>query len=150
MLIRDPRATDQAYIAATWARSLLSTHASQRHGSARTPRQIGPQIDAVLDRGDTRALVAAIDRDSDYIVGYVVYVDGPAVRVVHYLYTRDHDREGRALRGQGVAGALLARIGVDRRRAVVCTSDGPSSESMRGRYKASVHVPLADFLRPSG
>lgn len=114
----------------------------------RTGRQIGPMIDQALDRPDTRALLCVKDDNHDFIVGYVLFVEGPSVPVVHWLYTRDHDSEGRPLRGQGVAAALLGQIGVDRMHAVVCTSDGPSSESMRGRYRASVHMPLADFLKP--
>lgn len=147
-MMRGPVPKDQPYIAATWARSMLSMHALQRHGTMRTGRQIGPILDAVLDRPDTRALLCVKDSDHDVITGYVVYVEGPSVPVVHWLYTRDHDDEGNPLRGQGVAAALLSRIGVDRSRAVICTSTGPASESMRGRYRASIHVPLTDFLAP--
>jgi len=127
---------------------MLGMHSSQRHGTMRTGRQIGHVIDAVLDRPDTRALLCVKDSDHDYIVGYVLYAEGPAVPLVHWLYCRDHDADGRPLRGQGVAAELLKRINVDRSKAVICTSTGPSSESMRGRYRASVHVPLTEFLTP--
>lgn len=147
-MIRPPLPSDQGYIASTWARSMLSTHAHQRHMRSRTGQQIGKQIDAIMDRPDTRGLLVVRDSDRDYILGWMLYVEGPTVPIVHFLYTRNFNAEGRALRGQGIAAALLSKIGVDRTKAVVCTSYGPASESMRGRYKASVHVPLADFLRP--
>lgn len=165
-MIRPPLPTDQGYIAATWARSILSGmragHALRRHGALRTaPREpgsserqlrqlIGARIDAVLDRPDTRALVFGVDRESrpEMIVGWVLYVHGPSVPTVHYLYTRDHDEDGSALRGRGIARALLTRLGIDRLRPVVCTSDGPSSESMRGHFPASAYMPLDQFLNP--
>lgn len=141
-MIRPPLPSDQGYIAATWARSVLSTHAHQRHLSSRTGEQVGKQIDRVMDRADTRALVACRDADPDFITGWMIYVVGPTVPTVHYLYVRRDER------GVGIAAQLLERVGVDRKRGVVCTSHGPSSESMRGRYRASVHLPLEEFLRP--
>jgi hypothetical protein len=140
-LIRSPVASDQGYIAATWARSMLSTHAHQRHMRSRTGQQIGQQIDAVLDRPDTRAWLCVRDHEPQFIRGWVLFVDGPSTPTVHYLYTRRDER------GCGVAGALLAKLGVDRAHGVVCTSLGPSSESMRGRYRASVYMPIAEFLK---
>lgn len=139
-MIRLPRPTDQSYIASTWRQSVSSmSHFRQRHLCR---EQLNDQIDRVMDRSDTRALVACLDSDTDYIVGWMCYVDGPRTPTVHYLYLR------RDYRGDGIAARLLERIGVDRARGVVCTSHGPSSESMRGRYRASVHLPLEEFLRP--
>lgn len=140
-MIRRPIATDQGYIASTWARSMLSTHASQRHLRSRTGTQIGQQIDAVMDRKDTRAWLCVRDAEPNYIRGWILYVEGPSTPVVHYAYVRRDDR------GVGVAGELLAKLGITRLSGVVCTSLGPSSESMRGRYKASVYVPLVEFLK---
>lgn len=141
-MIRPPLPSDQGYIAATWARSVLSTHAHQRHLSSRTGEQVGKQIDRVMDRYDTRALVACRASDPDFITGWMIYVEGPRIPTIHYLYVRRDER------GVGIAAQLLARIGVDRLHGVVCTSHGPSSASMRGRYRASVHLPLDEFLRP--
>lgn len=161
-MIRAPLPTDQGYITSTWVRSLLSGmrgvgHAARKHGLMRTASRfpnekdlrnhLGSQIDTVLDRPDTRGLVYVRDDDPNYIVGWVVYVHGPSVPIVHYAYVRDHDANGNTLRGLGIAGALFKRLGIERNRAVVCTSDGPSSQSMRGYYRASVHVSLAEFLK---
>lgn len=140
-MIRTPLRSDQGYIAATWARSMLSTHAHQRHFRSRNGLQIGKQIDQVLDRPDTRGLLMVRDSDPNYIQAWLLYCDGPATPTVFYVYTRRDDR------GVGHAGALLERIGVDRHHAVVCTSLGPSSESLRGRFKLSVYLPLDEFLR---
>lgn len=140
-MIRLPRPTDQPYIAATWARSMLSTHAHQRHLGSRTGQQIGKQIDAVLDREDTRALICAREADPDRILGWILYCKGPAVPIVFYVYVRREERQ------RGIAAALLEHIGVRREGGVVCTSTGPSAITLRRRYPAAVHVPLEEFLR---
>lgn len=178
IVIRPPRPEDQAYISATWARSLMSAarggHAMRRHGSPRAPaanqrllggpspvsyasyaerlQTLGGRIDAVLDRSDTRALVAvrpgAGPGTRDFIVGWVIYCDAAGLPIVHYAYTRDHAADGRPLRGTGIAGAMFARIGIARTSPVACTSDGPSSEALRGHFRASTYYPLEDFLTP--
>lgn len=147
-MIRPPRATDQGYIAATWARSMLSGHAAQRHMASRSGMQIGEQITKVMDRSDSRALIFAAPDDADIIHGWVVYVADAGVPIVHYLYVRARDAAGQPLRGKGIATELLSALGVCRDRGVVCTSHGPSSDEMRRRYQASVHMPLGEFLRP--
>lgn len=141
VVIRQPKQSDQSYIASTWARSILSTHVYQRHLGSRTGHQLGEQIDTVLDRPDTRALVAVREQDHDYIVGWVLYCKGPAVPTVFYVYVRKEERQ------RGIAGALLRHIGVQHDAAVVCTSDGPSGRQLRRRYPCAVHVPLEEFLR---
>lgn len=141
-MIRTPRASDQGYIASTWARSVLSTHATQRHFRSRTGTQVNEQIDRVMDRADTRALLRVKPHDPNVILAWLVYCEGPGVPMVHYMYCRRDER------GRGYTGELLERLSVTRTGGVVCTSTGPSSESMRGRYRASVHVPLAEFLLP--
>lgn len=126
---------------------MLSTHAHQRHMSSRSGIQVGEQIDIVMDRPDTRALLKVSATDPDAILGWVLYVEGAATPIVHFLYVRARDRDGLSLRGRGFAGQMLAAIGVRREGGVVCTSHGPASTSMRGRYKASVHLPLDEFLK---
>ncbi len=141
-MIRPPLPTDQGYIAKTWAQSVSSmSHFKQRHMSSSQGRLLNSQIDAVLDRPDTRGLIVCSDRDHDHILAWMVYCDRPLIPVVFYIYTRRDDR------GIGHAAALLDRIGVTRQKGVVCTSLGPSSESMRGRFRASVYVPLQEFLK---
>lgn len=147
-MIRPPLPSDQGYIAATWARSVLSTHAHQRHLSSRTGAQVGKQIDSVLDRPDTKGLLFVRSENPNSILGWIVYTDVRDTPVVHYLYTRARGPRGADLRGKGIATSLLRAVGVDRSRGVVCTSHGPSSASMRGRYRASVHLPLEEFLKP--
>lgn len=164
IVIRPPRPEDQGYITSTWSRSMMSGgragHAMRRHGAARGAplgkRQqlstLGGRIDTVLDRPDTRALVAvwpgAGPGTRDFIVGWVIYCDAAGLPIVHYAYTRDHAPDGRPLRGTGIAGALFARIGIARTSPVACTSDGPSSEALRGHFRASTYYPLEDFLTP--
>lgn len=168
--IRPPVPADQPYIAKTWARSVLSGlaggHAMARHGAQRerpaskgTRRQellesLNARIDRVLDRPDTRALVAVQPGNGtaarDYILAWVVYVDAAGVPIVHYAYCRDHDADtGEALRGRGLVRAIFARIGITRGAPVICTSDGPSSAAMREHFRASTYFPLDQFLSPT-
>lgn len=167
--IRPPRPDDQGYIAKTWARSVLSGlaggHAMARHGAQRARpvskgqrRQdaldaLNRRIDLVLDRADTRALVAIQAGNGgaarDYILAWVVYVDAAGVPIVHYAYTRDHDDSGETLRGRGIVRAIFERIGITRGTPVICTSDGPCSAAMRDHFRASTYFPLDQFLTPT-
>ena len=166
--IRPPRPEDQGYITRTWAMSMLSTarggHAIARHGQQRSaPRSNGERrqellrdynrrIDLVLDRPDTRAMVAVQPGNGrasrDYILAWVVYVDAAGIPIVHYAYCRDHDDSGDSLRGRGIVRSLFSRIGVGRSSPVICTSDGPDSAAMRSHFRASTYYALADFLSP--
>lgn len=150
-MIREPEASDQAFVASTWVKSILMTgrghrqvpHALRRHGNNRSlgamvGSSLNAQIDLVMDRSDTRALIMAWDTHPEVILGYLVYAPGPTV---HYLWTRREERNG------GIATALLCRIGVSDGTQVVCTSQGPSSDDMRSRYKLARYVPLEEFLR---
>jgi len=96
----------------------------------------------VLDRKDTKVLVRARPHDPDAIMGWVLFVEGAGIPVVHYVYTRADDREG------GIATALLFQAGVRKDQPVVCTSDGPDSALLRARYPLATYMPLAEFLRP--
>lgn len=168
--IRPPRPEDQPYVAKTWARSVLSGlaggHALARHGAQRERpvskgdrrqevlAEINRRIDVVLDRPDTRALVAVQAGNGgaaarDYILAWVVYVDAAGVPIVHYAYCRDHDDSGELLRGRGLVRQLFARIGIARASPVICTSDGPSSAAMRDHFRASTYYPLDQFLSPT-
>lgn len=138
-MIRGPRRADQAYLASTWVRS-LSGVAHRRLGQRGA--EIGRAVDQVFDRSDTRALIRHAAGDVDRILGYVVFVEGAGVPVIHYLYCRDQKRN------QGIATELLTACGVTKGGSVVCTSLGPDSQRMRGRYKGAVYMPLAEFLQP--
>lgn len=140
-LIRSPKAEDLPYIASTWTRSVLSTHAYQRHGASRTGTQVTKQVDAVLDRQDTKALICVREEDPDRILGWVLYVPRN-IPIVHYIYVRKD-----APRQRGIASALLGAIGVQPDKGVVCTSSGPSSIVLRRRYPAAVHISLEEFLK---
>jgi len=157
-MIRNARPTDQAYIASTWTRSVCSMnkvpgktslrfghgHAQQRHMGSQLWERVSKEVDAVLDRPDSRSLVLCKAHDHDIICAWIVFAEGWGAPLVHYAYTRKDDR------GNGHSAELLHRIGVGRSTAVVCTSIGPSSESMRSRYPASTYLPLAEFLKPPG
>jgi hypothetical protein len=143
-VIREPRKSDQGYIASTWAKSILrGTHAWERHIAARSGHQIHALIDHVLDRLDTRGLLRVKPSDPDVIHAWILFAHGPGAPTVHYLYTRADERE------HGFAGALLHQIGVRRDSELICTSDGPSSAMVRTLYPGARYVPLATFLRPN-
>ena len=138
-MIRGPRQSDQNYIASTWVRSLAGV-ANRRLG--RRGGEIGIAVDQVLDRGDTRALIRHQAGNRDHILGYVVFVEGAGVPVVHYIYVRQD------YRGRGLATQLLREAGVTSDSSVVCTSLGPDSARIRSRYQGAVYMPLDEFLQP--
>jgi hypothetical protein len=137
--VRAPRGSDQNYVAATWVRSLAGV-ANRRLGQR--GGEIGRAVDSVFDRADTRALIRHAPGDVDRILGYVVYVEGAGVPVIHYCYCRQD------YRGRGIVTELLSAAGVTKPGSVVCTSLGPDSQRLRGRYKGAVYLPLAEFLQP--
>lgn len=155
-MIRAVRPTDQAFIAATWTRSVCSMnhlpgktsgrfghgHAMARHAGSALWERVSKEIDAVMDRSDSRGIVCCRAHDHDAITAWMVYAEGAGAPLVHYVYCRERER------GNGLGAELLHHIGVGMSTAVVCTSLGPSSERMRSRYPASVHLPLADYLKP--
>lgn len=150
-MIRPARATDQAFIASTWTRSVCSSHhvpgvsskghAYQRHIGSTIWQKVSAGVDAVMDRRDSKALVVCKPHDENALIGWIVYADVRGVPVVHYCYVRNSERD------RGFAAAMLVHIGVTRNTAVVCTSLGPSSGDMRSRYKAASYMPLEEFLR---
>jgi len=157
-MIRPTRPGDQAFIASTWTRSICSMnkvpgktslrfghgHAAQRHVGSQLWTRTSADVDAVMDRSDSRGLVVCRAHDHDAIVAWMVFAEGAGAPLVHFLYCRASER------GKQLGAELLHHIGVGRSTAVVCTSVGPSSESIRAMYPASVHLPLADFLKPPG
>lgn len=142
---------DQSYVAASWTRSMLALHASDREPTMKTWDQISRLIDAVLERPETRVVIACAAHDLAAIVGWCCYALGLGAPVVHYLYVRTTaptPQGPQPARGIGIAAALLAHIGVEHDTAVVCTSLGPSSRDMRGWYLASSYLPLTEYLNP--
>lgn len=119
-------------------------HAQQRHVGSTLWTETSAQVDAVMDRGDSRCLVVCRAHDQNAITAWLVYAEGFGAPVVHYLYARSKER------GKQLGAELLHSIGVGMSTAVVCTSVGPSSERIRTMYPASAHLPLADFLKPGG
>ena len=151
-MIRPARPADQAFIASTWTRSICSTHkvpgvsshghAYQRHVGSAMWTKVSAQVDAVMDRRDSKALVVCRPSDENALLGWVCYAHVRDVPLIHYVYLRRDERE------RGHAADLLRAIGVHHGTAVVCTSLGPSSQMMRSRYKAASFLPLDEFLEP--
>lgn len=143
--------SDQPYVGATWTRSMLVPHITERAAGLRTWPEISAAIDRTMDRPETRVLVCCARHDRRSILGWCCFADAGAL-VVHYLYVRetmDFQAGWRALRSNAALGAqLLEQIGVRPTTPVVCTSIGPSSRDMRERYPASSHLPLTEYLNP--
>ncbi len=136
--IRGPRKADQSFIAATWVKQLVS--ADRRGAAGARYGAIGRNVDAVLDRGDTRALVRHAPGDEHAIYGYVVYAEGPGVPLCHFVYVRKDHRQ------KGYARELLSRIGIQPTTACVYTSRGPMKDKLLRAYRAAAFLSLAEFL----
>jgi GNAT superfamily N-acetyltransferase len=137
-LLRGPRRADQSFIAATWVKQMASHDRRQAVG----PRygKLGRAVDLVLDRSDTRALVRHRAGDPDGILGWVVYVEGAGVPLVHFAYVRKEHR------GQGYGAELLRAVGIEPTTACVYTCIGPTTSRLLHRYRAANYLPLEDFL----
>jgi hypothetical protein len=153
-VLRNAAPTDQAYVGKTWTRSMLNLHIADRDPGMRTWPEMSAAIDRVMERPETRVLIACIPPDLRTILGWMCFGADQPAPVVHYLYVREtvstingwiHVRGKDGLR---VGTALLAHLGVTPAAAVVCTSRGPSSLDMRERYPASSHLPLTEYLDP--
>jgi GNAT superfamily N-acetyltransferase len=137
-LVRGPRKRDQSYVASTWCKQMGAVDKVNSRG----PRYglLGNQIDRVLEREDTRALIRHAPGDADGIYGYVVFAEGVGVPLVHFVYVRNEHR------GKGYGSELLKSVGVEALTAFVWTCRGPSAPWMVGKYKAASHMPLSEFL----
>jgi hypothetical protein len=150
-LLRGGLAFDQSYVGSTWTRSMLIPHVSERRDGMRTWPEISACIDLVLERPETRVLVAHPPHNRKVILGWLVYAAGGPARVVHYLYVRQtagYPGGWRHVRGHQLGAAMLAHIGVGELTPVVCTSVGPASRDMRARYPAASFLPLPEYLQP--
>lgn len=139
-MIRGPRKTDQGFVASTWVRSMS--------GCANRPLgvrggNIGRLVDQVLERSDTRALIRHAAGDTDRILGWVAFVEGPGVPVIHYTYVRAEHR------GKGIAEQLLTAAGCRRDKALVYTCRGPDTVKLLRAFPAATHLELAEFLKPT-
>lgn len=151
-MIRGPLKSDQAFVASTWVRSMLShrahqqvPHATRRHGADRSMggpigEQLNARVNALMDHRHTSVLITAWDEEPDVILGWMVYAyfDVPTI---HYVWIRQSERN------KGLATAMLKRIGVNPDMEAVCTSAGPDSQLLRNRYKLSRFIPAEEWLR---
>lgn len=133
-LVREPRPTDQGYIASTWARSMT-------HNSRRWTRRnhAALSVDRVLDHASTAVLVACKDGEPDRIVGWLCWAKVDAARVVHYCYVRD------SWRREGVMSALLKAAKLDDDRPMLITHKGPSTHWAAAKFQAT-HKPIQELL----
>lgn len=139
VVLRRPRPTDQGYVASTWVRSATAIGWRPVSG-AKAGREMSRLVARVLERRDTRVLVAAAASDLDRVVGWVAHVAEVPVPLVHYVYVRQSERRA------GVCRRLLEHVGVRRDRAAAWTCEGPALDVLRAQYPAAVHLPLKEFL----
>lgn len=145
IVLRDPRADDQGYITSTWLKSMR--HAS-RYNAMPSPRYfriVGGQIDALLDRSDTRCLVAAFDDDLDRIAGWLVYTPVAGAPVLHYLYVRKSRDSNQRRRGIGTR--LLRRVGFAPGHVCFYTFHGPQLVILQHMLDRAAPMDIERFLR---
>lgn len=142
VVIRRPADDDARYVCSTWVRNL------EPRDKSRWPA-LNRMVNAVLDLGTTRCLVACPPEDARRIAGWIVWGDLGRAKVLHYAYVRG-GRDG--LRGRGIGRALAARAGIEppRRgadvRPLVYTFTGPDAAALLRRF-AGVHMPIEQFLK---
>ena len=135
VLIRDPSAGDQGYVASTWVEQLCKAdHTAHR-------LEVGRTVDAVLDHPNTKLLLACDQERSAYILGWLCWAPIKAIRLVHFAYTRA------ALRDRGVCSALRGAAGLADDRPLVHTMRGPSFKSLAKKYPTAIEHSLQEFLQ---
>lgn len=136
LLIRQPKPSDQGYVASTWVESLCKADVTARKG------EIGRLVDQVLDHANVKCLLACDPGDPARIHGWIVWSPMKAIRLVHFVYVRG------ALRDRGIAGALRAAAGLDdHQRPLVYTMRGPHWKSLAAKYPTAIEQPIKEFLR---
>lgn len=135
VLIREPRESDQGYVASTWVESLCKAdHDANRAG-------LGFLIDGLLDHQGVRVILACEPSVSNTILGWLCYTPMKAIRLIHYAYVRA------GLRDRGIAGVLRAEAGLsDVERTLVYTMRGPCFKSLIRKYPDAIESPIKEFL----
>jgi GNAT superfamily N-acetyltransferase len=126
-------------VASTWVHSSAGT-GGRPIGQRPVARQLADLVDKIINRRDTRLVIAASSVDLDHVIGWLAHVHPSPVPCVHYAYVRSADRR------RGIASRMLEHAGVARDRAAVWTCEGPSLAHLAARYPAAVHLPLTEFL----
>ena len=131
ILVRPPHGKDQNYVTSTWVNSLVC----EKEWTRRDCRNV---VDDLLERKDTRLRLAAIQSDPNSIVGWIAYVEKPAV--LHYVYVRNR------YRGHGVGRMLVDAAGLLKPPALVYTLRGPSWKQVIDKHPNLVHINVREFI----
>lgn len=137
--IRPATPSDRRYVVMTWRSSLQSTKEYGGMSRGEFRRSVDRPIDRLLDRADTRVLVAAPHTgDGQSIAGWIVCTPLGDRVALHYLYVRY------AARGSGCALRLAAHAGL-LTRPVVYTFRGPDHASLLTQIPDALYVPPTTF-----
>lgn len=145
--IRPAEPGDQGYVTSTWARSLKRTVAFRRIPADRYQHTVPREIDQILDRADTRVLVA--DAGHDRLLGWICATPiPPSVLTLHYVYVRQEHAET-PLRRHGIGRALVAAAkdagGLRTPSSIVYTYRGPDERALLATQMGT-YLPVGRFL----
>lgn len=145
--IRPATAEDQGYVTSTWSNSLKRTLAYRNTSPARYRQLVPVEIDQLLDRPDTRVLVA--DAGEGRILGWICATPvPPSVLTLHYVYVRQEHAETR-LRRHGIGRALVEAAKVDgglrTPSSIVYTYRGPDERALLST-QTGTYLPVGRFL----
>lgn len=126
---------DRKYILASWAEAYKAAPKMRDMSWTLYKLHIVPTLQAVLDRPDTRLLVATTPSEPD-IVGWLAYVRGKRVSTVHWVHTRYAvTKGGEKLRKRGVMSALIGAAELGPRW--VYTHRGPYPRQREGKRETA-------------
>jgi ribosomal protein S18 acetylase RimI-like enzyme len=132
VLIRRPRPSDQAYVAATWANSLCEGDRSLGK------RDANKLVDRMIDRDDMRITLAVEPSKPEKILGWIATSRMGDRTFLHYVYSRDK------MRRRGVATALWSAVrGIGK---VLYTMRGPEYRWLAEKHPGAIHIPVEDYL----
>ena len=134
VLIRPACPSDQGYVASTWRESLLLANRE-------TVSTVNARIDKFLDDVGVRVLVAAEPTKPERIYGWMCYSPARTTAVLHYLYTREKQRN------RGVAKRLFEYAWPKQPDKIIYTLRGPSSKWLVAKRPDAIYLQADEYLR---
>ncbi len=136
ILLRLPVADDQAYVAKTWASSLLSVGMPRNEAVA----EVNRTVDELLDDKATALRIACEPLEPARIVGWIAWAKIPACSVLLYVNVRKADRE------QGIGRELAKAAGLDNAARIGFLFDGPAASWLVGKATRATKIEPRSYL----
>lgn len=134
VLVRHAKCTDQSYVAKTFVDSLMKADPNTKRSD------LNNLVDRVLDNPNVRITLAVEPTKPDVILGWLAHAPMGKLRIVVYVYVRNHQRL------RGVARHLIESVWPGSNGALMWCLSGPSSKQLLDRNPNAVHLDIEELL----